>query len=210
MNILLIDNYDSFTYNLVQEITNGLGQETRITVVRNDTFDLEDVPAYEAVILSPGPGIPSEAGLMPQLLRQYAHRIPILGICLGHQAIGECFGATLLNLDQVMHGVATEVQIVSDPAKLFAGLGNRFEVGRYHSWVINPQTLPDCLEVLALDDADQIMAIRHREYEVTGLQFHPESILTPDGKRILQNFFLGLSANTNSETKPQRVQMTNP
>ena len=184
MKIVIIDNYDSFTYNL-SHLVKELGAE--VTVVRNDQFRLDEIEAYSKIILSPGPGIPSEAGLLCDVIRQYAGRKPILGVCLGHQAIGEVFGARLENLSDVFHGVATPCHIVGDDP-LFSGLDRDITVGRYHSWVVSREALPDCLEVTAVSDEGQIMALRHRELNVRGIQFHPESVLTPDGKRMLQNW----------------------
>ncbi|MBR9919364.1 MAG: aminodeoxychorismate/anthranilate synthase component II [Bacteroidetes bacterium] len=217
MKILLIDNYDSFTYNLVQYIRECMpGTEHRCEVVRNDAFDLAAVLKYDCVVLSPGPGIPKEAGLMPELLQEYGDKIPILGICLGHQAIGEYFGGKLHNLTQVMHGLATPVKCFSDPTGLFAGLGDRFQVGRYHSWVIEKSSLPESLSILAEDESGQIMAIKHKELPVFGLQFHPESILTPGGKTILRNFleYVGSRAEPSASqiraTSGKTQKATNP
>ena len=184
MKIVIIYNYDSFTYNL-SHLVKELGAE--VTVVRNDQFRLDEIEAYSKIILSPGPGIPSEAGLLCDVIRQYAGRKPILGVCLGHQAIGEVFGARLENLSDVFHGVATPCHIVGDDP-LFSGLDRDITVGRYHSWVVSREALPDCLEVTAVSDEGQILALRHRELNVRGIQFHPESVLTPDGKRMLQNW----------------------
>ena len=184
MKIVIIDNYDSFTYNL-SHLVKELG--TQVTVLRNDQFQLEDLVAYDKIILSPGPGIPSEAGLLLDVIRQYAGRKPILGVCLGHQAIGEAFGARLENLSDVFHGVATPCRIVaSDP--IFNGLPSDITVGRYHSWVVAREALPACLEVTAESPEGLVMALRHREYDVHGIQFHPESVLTPEGKTIIKNF----------------------
>ncbi len=184
MNIVIIDNYDSFTYNLCH-LVKELGAE--VSVVRNDQFSLSDLEAFDKIILSPGPGIPSEAGLLLDVIRTYASRKPILGVCLGHQAIGEAFGAQLENLGQVFHGVATPCQLVAqDP--IFNGLGETFTVGRYHSWVVSADNLPSELEVTAVSPEAQIMALRHRQLEVHGIQFHPESVLTPEGKTIIKNF----------------------
>ena len=184
MKIVIIDNYDSFTYNL-SHLVKELGAE--VTVVRNDQFALPELEAYDKIILSPGPGIPSEAGLLLDVIKAYAGRKPILGVCLGHQAIGECFGAQLTNLSEVFHGVATEgTQFGNDP--IFAGLPQRITMGRYHSWVVSKDGLPSCLEITAESDEGQIMALRHREYDIHGIQFHPESVLTPEGRKIIENF----------------------
>ena len=184
MKIVIIDNYDSFTYNL-SHLVKELGAE--VTVLRNDQFELADLQPYSKIILSPGPGIPSEAGLLLDVIRTYADHKPILGVCLGHQAIGEAFGGKLENLSDVFHGVATPCHIVgSDP--LFTGLPADITVGRYHSWVVSRDGFPDCLEITAVSDEGQIMALRHRELNVRGIQFHPESVLTPEGKKMLQNW----------------------
>ena len=184
MRIVIIDNYDSFTYNLAH-LVKSLGAE--VTVLRNDRFALEDLEAFDRIILSPGPGIPSEAGLLPEVIRTYADRKPMLGVCLGHQAIGEVFGARLENLSDVFHGVATEgSQSGVDP--IFQGLPERIVMGRYHSWVVSRDGFPGCLEITAESDDGQIMALRHREFDIHGIQFHPESVLTPDGAAILRNW----------------------
>lgn len=184
MKIVIIDNYDSFTYNLAH-LVRELGAE--VTVLRNDQFEMSELEPFSKIILSPGPGIPSEAGLLLDVIRAYAGRKPILGVCLGHQAIGEVFGAKLVNLDDVYHGVATEgTQFGND--EIFSGLPNRITMGRYHSWVVARDGFPDCLEVTAESDDKQIMALRHREYNIRGIQFHPESVLTPDGHKMLQNW----------------------
>ena len=184
MKIVIIDNYDSFTYNL-SHLVKELGAE--VTVLRNDQFELDDLEKYSKIILSPGPGIPSEAGLLLDVIRTYAGRKPILGVCLGHQAIGEVFGARLENLSDVFHGVATPCHIVADDP-LFFGLDRDITVGRYHSWVVASNGFPACLEVTAVSDEGQVMALRHRELNVRGIQFHPESVLTPDGRKMLQNW----------------------
>lgn len=184
MKIVIIDNYDSFTYNL-SHLVKELGAE--VTVYRNDQFELPQLEQYDKIILSPGPGIPSEAGLLLDVIREYAGRKPILGVCLGHQAIGEAFGGQLENLSEVFHGVATPCHIMAnDP--LFDGLDKTITIGRYHSWVVSKEGLPACLEVTAESEEGQIMALRHKEYNVHGIQFHPESVLTPEGKTIIQNF----------------------
>ena len=184
MKLVIIDNYDSFTYNLAH-LVKELGAD--VTVLRNDKFQLSELEQYDKIILSPGPGIPSEAGLLLVVIRHYAGRKPMLGVCLGHQAIGEVFGARLENLTDVFHGVATEgTQLAND--YIFNGLPERITMGRYHSWVVAADSLPDCLEVTALSDEGQIMALRHRDYDIHGIQFHPESVLTPQGRDIVSNF----------------------
>lgn len=184
MNIVIIDNYDSFTYNLVH-LVKALGAS--VTVYRNDQFTLNQLETFDKIILSPGPGIPSEAGLLLDVIKKYAGRKPMLGVCLGHQAIGEVFGAKLENLTNVYHGVATEgVQFGNDP--IFEGMPRHFLMGRYHSWVISKDNLPDCLEITAMSDDGEIMGVRHKNFDIHGIQFHPESVLTPNGKKIVQNF----------------------
>ena len=184
MQTVIIDDYDSFTYNLAH-LVKALGAE--VTVLRNDQFSIEALEAYDKIILSPGPGIPSEAGLLLDVIKTYAGRKPMLGVCLGHQAIGEAFGARLENLSEVFHGVATPAHIVADDP-IFCGLPKTFTVGRYHSWVVATDQLPDCLTVTAVSDEGQIMALRHKEYDIHGIQFHPESVLTPEGSIIIKNF----------------------
>jgi anthranilate synthase component 2 len=186
MSILMLDNYDSFTYNLVQYIQELVGRD--IDVFRNDQISLDEVEAYDIIILSPGPGLPKEAGIMPALLQRYASAKKILGVCLGHQAIGEAFGASLKNLDHVYHGVETPMQVIGTDTVLFSGVPAIFPAGRYHSWVVEPDSLPGELIVTARDSAGEIMAMRHREHDVFGVQFHPESVMTPDGMQMLENF----------------------
>lgn len=187
MKTVIIDNYDSFTYNL-SHLLKELGAE--VTVVRNDKFNLPDLESYDKIILSPGPGIPSEAGLLLDVIRTYAGKKPILGVCLGHQAIGEVFGARLENLKDVYHGVQTEgTQLGND--YIFRGLPKRVMMGRYHSWVIARDSMSDVLEVTAMSDDGEIMALRHRQYDIHGIQFHPESVLTPEGYTIVNNFLKG-------------------
>lgn len=186
MKIVIIDNYDSFTYNL-SHLIKELGAE--VTVLRNDQFELPQLEAFDKIVLSPGPGIPSEAGLLLDVIRTYAGRKPIFGVCLGHQAIGEVFGGKLTNLSDVFHGVATEgTQLGNDP--VFKGLPRRITMGRYHSWVVSKEDFPDVLEITAESDEGQIMALRHREYNIHGIQFHPESVLTPEGRQIIKNWLL--------------------
>ena len=184
MNLLILDNYDSFTYNIVHAVR-SLGIEP--TVCRNDRITLDEVDAFDKIIISPGPGIPSEAGILPQLLERYATSKPILGICLGHQAIGERFGAVLRNLPEVYHGIKSTITITR-PDYIFAGLPDKIDVGRYHSWVVDREGLPECLEVTAVSPDGEIMAMRHRSLDVRGVQFHPESILTPQGLTIIENW----------------------
>ena len=184
MKVVIIDNYDSFTYNL-SHLIKSLGAE--VTVVRNDQFELQDLEQFNKIVLSPGPGIPSEAGLLLDVIRTYAGKKPILGVCLGHQAIGEVFGGKLVNLSDVFHGVATPCHIVADDP-IFSGLERDITIGRYHSWVVANEDLPECLEVTAVSDEGQIMALRHKNLNIRGIQFHPESVLTPDGKKMIQNW----------------------
>lgn len=189
MKILVFDNYDSFTFNLVHLVKQLTTDE--VTVVRNDQILLEEISVFDKIILSPGPGIPEEAGLLLPLIKAYAAEKSILGVCLGHQAIGEAFGATLFNLPSVFHGVATPINLlpVSERGNdWFTGLQFPVEVGRYHSWVVSDDQLPECIEVTARDANQYIMALRHREWDVQGVQFHPESILTPHGLLMMQNW----------------------
>lgn len=184
--ILIIDNYDSFTYNLVH-LVNEIGLQCEVW--RNDQFALEDVDAYSHIILSPGPGIPSEAGLLLDVIAKYSSTKSIFGVCLGQQAIAEVFGGTLYNLKQPMHGIATPIKVTDRQEKLFLGLPQNFNVGRYHSWVVDGKSLPEVLTVTAIDEADDsVMALRHKEYDVRGVQFHPESILTEYGKEMMKNW----------------------
>lgn len=185
--ILVFDNYDSFTYNLVHYVEQLDGVE--VTVCRNDKMEPEAAEAFDKIILSPGPGLPAEAGLLLPLIRRYAASKPMLGVCLGHQAIGEVFGAQLLNLEQVYHGVATPLHVVQ-PGYLYAGLPETFAAGRYHSWVVQEAGFPDTLEITARDENGYIMGLRHRTLDVQGVQFHPESVLTEHGMQLLRNFVL--------------------
>ncbi|MGN6417632.1 MAG: anthranilate synthase component II [Pseudobacter sp.] len=187
MKILVFDNYDSFTYNLVHLVEKILHQ--RVDVVRNDQLPLEKVKDYDKIILSPGPGIPEEAGLLLPLIKEYAASKSILGVCLGHQAIGEAFGGKLVNLSTVYHGVATPVNILKRTEKdLYEGLPDTFEVGRYHSWVISEEGFPEDITITARDASNYIMGLQHNKYDVRGVQFHPESVLTPLGETILRNW----------------------
>jgi anthranilate synthase component 2 len=184
MKILVIDNYDSFTYNLVHYLED---LNCDVTVLRNDKLELEDVEPFDKIVLSPGPGIPDEAGLLKPIIKKYAPTKSILGVCLGQQAIGEVFGGSLINLDEVYHGVATKVNISVDDEPLFKGLDKTIEVGRYHSWVVDAN-LPADLEATSFDENGQVMSLRHKTYDVKGVQYHPESVLTPFGKQILKNW----------------------
>lgn len=184
MKLLIFDNYDSFTYNIVHAVRE-LGTDP--TVVRNDCIAIDEIDKFDKIIISPGPGIPSEAGILQQLLQEYADKKSILGICLGHQAIGERFGARLKNLPEVYHGIKTKIDIIR-PDYIFDGLGNKLEVGRYHSWAIDPESIPAELEITALSPDGCIMAIRHRDFDIRGVQFHPESVLTPEGTKIIENW----------------------
>ncbi|KUJ52362.1 anthranilate synthase component II [Chryseobacterium sp. JAH] len=186
--ILVFDNYDSFTYNLVQmieKITND-----KVDVYRNDEISLDDIEKYDKIILSPGPGIPEEAGILLDLIKKYAPTKSILGVCLGQQAIAEAFGGNLINLSEIFHGVATTSKTIKENTKLFKNLSEEIEVGRYHSWAVNNKNFPDELEITAIDNDGMIMALQHKTYDVHGVQFHPESILTPEGEAIMKNFLL--------------------
>jgi anthranilate synthase component 2 len=191
MKILVFDNYDSFTYNLVHLIEKIL--HVKVDVYRNDQIALESISMYDKIILSPGPGIPEEAGLLLPLIKQYAAHKSILGVCLGHQAIGEAFGGSLINLKEVFHGVATPIHLTSkeinkNQSSIFYEFPETFDVGRYHSWVVSEKDLPDCFEVTALDEHGYIMAMQHKEFDITGVQFHPESVLTPSGEKLMRNW----------------------
>ena len=184
-NLVIIDNYDSFTYNLAHYLED-LG--CQVTIYRNDAFDLEEIEPFEYVILSPGPGIPDEAGLTKKVIQTYGKNKKIMGVCLGLQAIAEVFGGKLLNLNQVFHGVSSVIKIIEPSHFLFQNIPNAMQVGRYHSWVMDAKQIPDCIQILAQDDDGSIMAIQHKELDICAVQFHPESILTPDGKKLLQNW----------------------
>ena len=188
MKTVIIDNYDSFTYNLAH-LVKELGSE--VDVLRNDKFELEELEKYDKIILSPGPGIPEEAGLLLEVIRTYAGRKPILGVCLGEQAIGQAFGGKLTNLSEVFHGIQTNVKI-KNKDYIFSGLPTEIPVGRYHSWVVDTEGFPEELVITAISSEGQIMALKHQEYDVHGIQFHPESVLTPDGKQIVGNWLKGV------------------
>jgi anthranilate synthase component II len=185
MKILVLDNYDSFTYNLVQYLEK-VGA-TDLDVFRNDKISLKEINKYDKILLSPGPGIPSEAGILLDVIKQYAPTKSILGVCLGQQAIGEVFGGKLVNLDSVYHGVATEMEIVKDDI-LFKGLPAKFKAGRYHSWVVDEKTFPNELEITCKDENGYVMGLRHKKFDVRGVQFHPESILTEHGLEMIKNW----------------------
>lgn len=186
MKILVFDNYDSFTYNLVHLVEKIM--PVKVDVYRNDQIPLEKVKAYDKIILSPGPGIPSEAGMLLPLITEYAPSKSILGVCLGHQAIGEAFGAQLVNLSTVYHGVSTSCTILDSRSPIFEGLPGEIEIGRYHSWIVSKENFPDELEITAEDSNGYIMGMQHKKYDIQGVQFHPESVLTPRGEQILRNW----------------------
>ena len=183
--IVVIDNYDSFTYNLVHYLED---LDCEVTVFRNDEFDINELQQFDKILLSPGPGIPDEAGLLKEVIQTYAPTKSILGVCLGQQAIGEVFGGNLINLEKVYHGVATTINITNPDNDLFRELPNQFEVGRYHSWVVSHENFPNELIITSVDENGQIMSLKHNKYDVRGVQFHPESVLTPNGKKILENW----------------------
>lgn len=186
MKILVLDNYDSFTYNLVH-LVKALGY-TNLDVIRNDKIELGEIKKYDKIILSPGPGIPSEAGILLDSIKEYAATKCILGVCLGHQAIGEAFGGNLTNLSKVYHGIATPITITKPEEILYKDLPLEFEVGRYHSWVVDREGFPEDLEITAESEGGFIMGLAHKKYDVRGVQFHPESILTPLGSKIIENW----------------------
>lgn len=188
MKILVLDNYDSFTFNLVQMIEQIVGKS--VSVLKNDEISLEQIEEFDKIILSPGPGIPSEAGLLLDVIKKYYDKKPILGVCLGQQAIAEAFGGSLIQLDEIFHGVATMAKSTNISTKILENLPSNLEVGRYHSWAVNPQNFPEELQITSVDEEGMIMSIQHKKYKVYGVQYHPESILTPYGKAILKNFLL--------------------
>jgi len=194
MKIVVIDNYDSFTYNLVHAIKKISGLP--VDVYRNDEIALEDLEKYDKIVLSPGPGIPEEAGLLLDIIKEYGPKKSMLGVCLGHQAIGEAFGGKLHNMNRVLHGVATPVKLTEKKSILFNGLPETFDVGRYHSWIVQQEELPECFEVTSYDADGLIMSMKHRDYDVQGVQFHPESVLTPLGEKMIENWL-----NSDNSTK---------
>jgi len=193
--VLVIDNYDSFTYNLVHYLQD---LDCDVTVRRNDKLDLDEIRGFDKILLSPGPGIPDEAGMLKEIIEHYAESKSILGVCLGQQAIAEVFGGHLVNLDKVYHGVSTSIDRTGEDEVLYRGLPRRLEVGRYHSWVVS-NDLPDVLEVTAVDSSGEIMSLKHRDLDVRAVQYHPESILTPHGKTILKNWVEHTSPEANSK-----------
>ncbi|KJF44870.1 anthranilate synthase component II [Draconibacterium sediminis] len=194
MKILVIDNYDSFTYNLVHAIKKISGQP--VDVFRNDQIALEEIDKYDKIVLSPGPGIPEEAGLLLDIIKAYAPKKSMLGVCLGHQAIGEAFGGKLHNMNRVLHGIATPVKQTGIKSPLFEGLPESFDVGRYHSWIVQDEQLPECFEVTSYDEDGLVMSMQHKEYDVQSVQFHPESVLTPMGEKMIENWL-----NSDNSTK---------
>ncbi|VAW13564.1 Anthranilate synthase, amidotransferase component @ Para-aminobenzoate synthase, amidotransferase component [hydrothermal vent metagenome] len=186
MKIIVIDNYDSFTYNLVHAIKKIA--KLPVVVSRNDEIKMEELENFDKIVLSPGPGIPAEAGLLMDIIKEFAPKKSILGVCLGHQAIGEVFGGRLLNMNKVLHGIATPVAVTSRNTYLFNGIPDTFDAGRYHSWIVERKGLPDCFEITSLDNVGEIMSIMHKEFDVQGVQFHPESVLTPYGEQMIKNW----------------------
>lgn len=200
ISVLVIDNYDSFVYNLVHYLEE---LDCKVTVKRNNELDLEEVEDYDKILLSPGPGIPDEAGLLKEIIAKYASKKSILGVCLGQQAIGEVFGGRIINLQDVFHGVASKISISVSDEPLFKNLEQEMEVGRYHSWVVD-KLLPDCLEATSFDENGQIMSLRHKIFDVRGVQFHPESVLTPHGKQMIRNWIESTPLTENEpESKPE-------
>ena len=204
MKILILDNYDSFTYNLVHYLRE-LADGAEMTVVRNDQITLDEVEAYDKILLSPGPGIPEEAGIMPELIKRYGATKSILGVCLGHQAIAEAYGASLYNMSEVLHGVSSKIKVVKPEDRLFNGIPSEYEICHYHSWNVSKEDLGNELEVTAYDELGEIMAISHKEYDVKGVQFHPESIMTEYGHKLLENW---LNDSVNSETVIRKQEFT--
>lgn len=185
MKVLIIDNYDSFTYNLVHLVQYILQQD--VDVVRNDQLNMDNIQSYDKILLSPGPGVPDEAGMMKEVIKRFAPVKSIFGVCLGMQAIAEVFGGKLKNLDEVYHGVSSEITLIAKNS-LFNNISERFPAARYHSWIVDNEEIPPCLEILAVDSKENIMALSHKSYNVKGVQFHPESILTEVGEQIIRNW----------------------
>lgn len=185
MNILLLDNYDSFTYNLAQIIEQT--HDCTLNIIKNDKIKLHEIEQFDKIVLSPGPGLPKDAGIMPELIQHFHHKKPILGVCLGHQAISEAFGAKLFNLGKVFHGVNTDTEIISN-TEIFKQIHSPFKAGRYHSWAVSRENFPKKLQITSLSKDGVIMSLQHTDYPIYGVQFHPESILTPMGKKMIENF----------------------
>ncbi len=203
MKILVLDNYDSFTYNLVQYLKEISGDP--LDVFRNDAITLDEVATYDTIILSPGPGVPSDAGIMPALIQRYAATKSIFGVCLGLQAIGEAFGGELINLDQVYHGIATNIDVIDPAEQIFTDMPNQFIAGRYHSWVVSRENVPTELRVTAVASDQSIMAMSHRTHHVKGVQFHPESIMTEYGHKMLENFLNEAALRQKSSVLPNTI-----
>ncbi len=184
--IIVIDNYDSFTYNLVHYIEKIT--DKRVDVFRNDEISVDDVGNYDKILLSPGPGLPIEAGIILDIIKKYGPSRSILGVCLGHQAIGQAFGGNLINLDKVYHGIATEIEVLTPNDPLYKGIPAKFNVGRYHSWVVEKENLPDCFTITSIDEKGLIMGISHKKFDIRGVQYHPESVLTEHGLAIVKNW----------------------
>jgi anthranilate synthase component 2 len=203
-SVLVIDNYDSFVYNLVHYLEE---LDCKVTVRRNDELELEEIEKYDKILLSPGPGIPDEAGLLKEVISTYAAKKSIFGVCLGQQAIGEVFGGKLINLKQVHHGVASKIKLCVTDEPLYSELENELEVGRYHSWVVD-RALPDCLQATSYDENGEVMSLRHRDFDVRGVQFHPESVLTPQGKKMIANWInspVKKSAEEKNDQQPETI-----
>lgn len=184
--ILILDNYDSFTFNLVQLVQNN--SQVDVSVKRNDKFSLENVKKYDGIILSPGPGVPNEAGLMPKVVESYHKTKPILGVCLGHQCLGEFFGAQLINLEKVFHGKATNINVTAKDDILYSEIPRNFTAGRYHSWVVDKESISEDITISALDDLGYVMSISHKNLPIYGVQYHPESVMTDLGQKIINNW----------------------
>ena len=187
MKVLVLDNYDSFTYNLVHYIEKI--KNCKVEISRNNKISISEIDKYDKIILSPGPGLPGEAGILKELIKKYAGKKPILGVCLGHQAIAEVFGGQLVNLKEVCHGIASTIKITNNNDLLFKNIPDKFVGGHYHSWIVSKENFPDCLTVTAETEEGNIMSIKHNKFNIRGVQFHPESVLTEYGEKIIENFF---------------------
>ena len=188
MRILILDNYDSFTYNLVHYVEKIIGKS--VDVFRNDEINLDQIKKYDKIILSPGPGLPDEAGILKDLIKTFAEEKSIFGVCLGMQAIAEVFDGSLYNLIEVYHGISSQMTIIDDSEIIFKNIPKTFEAGRYHSWMVEKNNFPDCLKITSVDDQNRIMSLRHKKQDVSGVQFHPESVLSPKGFQMLENWLL--------------------